>query len=211
MDLHDSPEDAAFRAEARGLARGQPHRGIRRSPGPRPGRAAARGPRGSAWPGSASSGRTAGPVWAGPPSTAAGAPPCRSRSSGTRSTSGPTPPPACNVMGEGLLGPTLIAYGTEDQKNRFLNPIRWGVELWCQGYSEPDAGSDLANVQTKAVLDGRRVGHHRPEGVDLLRPVGGLVLRGLPHRSRGASGTRGSPTFSSPWTSPASRSGPSGR
>jgi alkylation response protein AidB-like acyl-CoA dehydrogenase len=56
-------------------------------------------------------------------------------------------------MGEGLLGPTLIAYGTEAQKKRFLNPIRWGNELWCQGYSEPDAGSDLANVQTKAVLE----------------------------------------------------------
>jgi alkylation response protein AidB-like acyl-CoA dehydrogenase len=56
-------------------------------------------------------------------------------------------------MGEGLLGPTLIAYGTDAQKKRFLNPIRWGTELWCQGYSEPDAGSDLANVQTKAVLE----------------------------------------------------------
>ena len=62
-------------------------------------------------------------------------------------------PARVNVMGEGLLGPTLIAYGTEAQKKRFLNPIRWGNDLWCQGYSEPDAGSDLANVQTKAVLE----------------------------------------------------------
>jgi alkylation response protein AidB-like acyl-CoA dehydrogenase len=63
-------------------------------------------------------------------------------------------PARINVMGEGLLGPTLIAYGTGDQKRRFLEPIRAGTDLWCQGYSEPDAGSDLANVQTKAVADG---------------------------------------------------------
>jgi alkylation response protein AidB-like acyl-CoA dehydrogenase len=63
-------------------------------------------------------------------------------------------PARISVFGEGLLGPTLIAYGTEAQKARFLEPIRLGHELWCQGYSEPNAGSDLANVQTKAVRDG---------------------------------------------------------
>jgi alkylation response protein AidB-like acyl-CoA dehydrogenase len=57
-------------------------------------------------------------------------------------------------IGEGLLAPTLIAFGSEEQKRRFLPPIRRGEEIWCQGYSEPNAGSDLANVQTRAVLDG---------------------------------------------------------
>ncbi len=63
-------------------------------------------------------------------------------------------PARVSFFGEGLFAPTLIAYGTEEQKRRFLPKIQSVEELWCQGYSEPDAGSDLGNVQTRAVLDG---------------------------------------------------------
>ncbi|MEU3852802.1 acyl-CoA dehydrogenase family protein [Streptomyces sp. NPDC029554] len=64
-------------------------------------------------------------------------------------------PPRSGHIGEKLLAPTLIAHGTHEQKARFLPPVAAGEELWCQGYSEPGAGSDLAGVRTTAVRDGR--------------------------------------------------------
>ncbi|MBU8811961.1 acyl-CoA dehydrogenase family protein [Mycolicibacterium goodii] len=63
-------------------------------------------------------------------------------------------PDKVNHFGEELLGPTLIEYGTGEQQKRFLPNILNVTELWCQGYSEPNAGSDLANVSTTAELVG---------------------------------------------------------
>ncbi|KOG36937.1 acyl-CoA dehydrogenase family protein [Streptomyces resistomycificus] len=62
-------------------------------------------------------------------------------------------PPRSGHIGENLLGPTLLAHGTDEQKARFLPPVAAGEELWCQGYSEPGAGSDLAGVRTTAVRE----------------------------------------------------------
>ena len=92
-----------------------------------------------------------------------------------------------DVIGVGMLGPTIIAHGDEDQKQRHIGSMLAADEVWCQLFSEPAAGSDLAgNPVARAAGGGRRLAAVRPEGVDHERAARGLRPAAGAHRRRRA-------------------------
>ena len=116
-------------------------------------------------------------------------------------------PAPANVLGLVMGGPVVIAHGDEEQKERYLEPILSGDEIWCQGFSEPESGSDLASLKARAVktngswkVTGQKVWTTYAHDGEVVHAARALATRTHPS-------TRGSPTSSSTWTSPGSRSG----
>ena len=116
-------------------------------------------------------------------------------------------PRGAQYMGLNWVGPAIMAFGTDAQKQQHLPAIAAGDVIWCQGFSEPDAGSDLASLQTPAVEDGDG---WRITGQKIWTSYAGMAQWCVcwPRASARASGTRASRCSSCRWTRPASPCGP---
>jgi alkylation response protein AidB-like acyl-CoA dehydrogenase len=148
MDFRDGPADAEFRAAAREVL----ERAVADLPGPEPQTVEARAPYWRRFQRAIADAGYAGLAWP--------------REYGGRDASlteqaiflqeydRANAPDRLNTLGEGLAGPTIIDFGTDDHKRRFLEPILRGDEIWCQLFSEPNAGSDLAALEARAEREG---------------------------------------------------------
>ena len=145
MDLRDTPEEAAFRAELRSWI------GDNLTDDVRSGRFEDAG---RDWSRKLHEAGYSGLTW--PKEYGGGGAPYSHQAIFLEEMARAEAPPHLGVIGLGMAGPTIIAHGTEEQKARYLEKILSTEEIWCQGFSEPGAGSDLSAVRTSARLDGDR-------------------------------------------------------
>jgi alkylation response protein AidB-like acyl-CoA dehydrogenase len=151
VDFRDTPEEAAFRAELRGWLDTNLPEELR---GHRGGAARFDGSELREWSRKLHEGGYAGLAW--PKEYGGGGAPYTHQAIFLEELARAEAPPHVGVIGLGMAGPTIMAHGTEEQKQRHLERILSAEEIWCQGFSEPGAGSDLAGVRTSARLDGDR-------------------------------------------------------
>ena len=143
MDLRDTPEEAAFRADLRAWIETNLTDEIRRGRFEEAGRE---------WSRTLFDAGYAGLTW--PKEYGGAGAPYSHQAIFLEEMARAEAPSHLGVIGLGMAGPTIIAHGTESQKGRYLRNILSTEEIWCQGFSEPDAGSDLSAVRTTARLDG---------------------------------------------------------
>ena len=101
------------------------------------------------------------------------------------------------IIGHGMCGPTMMAFAGEEQKRKYLPPLASGEKVWCQLFSEPAGGSDVAGPAHPRGEERRRLDHQRPEDLDLRRALFRLRHPAHAHRSRMCPSTRASPCSSS--------------
>jgi alkylation response protein AidB-like acyl-CoA dehydrogenase len=147
VDLRDTPEEAAFRAEVRSWIEANLPDELR---GHRGGATRFEGPEVRTWSNALYRAGYAGLTW--PREYGGGGKPHSFQAIYLEESARAEAPPHIGVIGLGMAGPTIIAHGSPAQKTRYLERILSADEIWCQGFSEPDAGSDLAAVRTSAVL-----------------------------------------------------------
>src|ERR1700761_1692398 len=184
MDLADSPDQAAFRAAARDwLATALP-----RLPWPEPSGLTGKAPFWRQYQRLLFDAGYAGLSW--PREYGGAEADAKLRAIFTEECDRAGAPERLNTIGEDFAGPTIIDFGTDEQKQRFLRPILTGDEIWCQLFSEPEAGSDLASLRTRAEradggwrIHGQKIwtsrAHLAANAILLARTGGGPRHRGV--------------------------------
>jgi len=184
MDFRDSDEDAAFRTQAREALESA----VAALPGPEPATVEERAPYWRRFQRAIHAAGYAGLSW--PKEYGGRDATLTEQAIFLQEYDRANAPDRLNTLGEGLAGPTIIDFGTEEHKRRFLEPILRGDEIWCQLFSEPNAGSDLAALEARAERDGdgwRVTGqkvwtsraHVSAYGILLARTGGGERHRGI--------------------------------
>jgi alkylation response protein AidB-like acyl-CoA dehydrogenase len=184
MDLADSPDEASFRAAARDWL----ETALPQLPWPEPLGLTEKAPFWRQWQRLLFDAGYAGLSW--PKEYGGAGADAKLRAIFTEECDRAGAPERLNTIGEDFAGPTIIDYGTEEQKQRFLRPILTGDEIWCQLFSEPEAGSDLASLRTRADradggwrVQGQKIwtsrAHLAAHAILLARTGGGERHRGI--------------------------------